>query len=369
MTKRSTTAPWDQPGGPKRPEPERTAAEVEVSLDLGRISSRSRQPRQDTPPEASRRPQGRLARQPDPELELAEEAESSLSGDDSVSFWALPAAERRRPAARTEDEPLSGTDDDVFDPATGWDLDAVSSKAIENRRLQQAAARVAPPQSPAWPEALPPLEELEASLRPPTPEPAPPPAPPARRGVEFDEQGFFSVADAQVPTPQVEVDDESGEYEIEVDQSSANLDDDLFSQSALPSVPPDLAALPVEQAIARAQELFRTDDPAMGMAVLEATRMRAPDDPRVQTWLEYGERRLMARFCPGVSAHWVPRLMHPKEKLAVVTAGDQRVLIAAIDGRRTLVGLREALPQIPAVGFWKDVGKLQERGWIGWAVS
>lgn len=223
--------------------------------------------------------------------------------------------------------------------------------------------------------------QLSSVARPGAPDVVFDPAPPDEEppAVVFDNEGFFSVADVASP---VSLQDDSGpapapassleesaEFEFEMDDDGPEelSEDDIYSQSALPAVPPELAILPVEEAVVRARELFADGDPELGMAVLEAARMRAPDDTRVETWLEFGERRLIAHHAPGARSDRVPLLLHPASKLLRVTAGDQASLIAAVDGVRDINQLRRALPQLPVVGFWKDVGKLLERGWLGWS--
>lgn len=360
---------------------------------------------------------------------MASDDLSSYSNEDSVSFWSLRAAGGGR-GDRGVGEPLSGTDEVFdpatgwdFAAVSDADLRAVGRpRGAESPTVRDAVSNLpdwgapslgdepeggaaAPlsgpsfsdlpiPGSPSREESLPDLEGLRAEpavtrLSTAAPEPGLPDARPrdlsfapevptqAPPRVAFDPDGFFSVADVPSPvqvtldgdaTPPPQSLEESAEFEIEVDEEPVFEleEEDIYSQSALPAVPPELAILPVEEAVERARELFADDDPALGMAVLEAARMRAPADTRVETWLEFGERRLIARYAPEARPDRIPVLLHPTEKLLRVTGGDQAALIAAVDGRRTLTQLRRALPQLPLVGFWKDIGKLLERGWLGW---
>ncbi len=425
MSKRKPTAPWDRPGARPgdRPKPkdEPASYELEVEVDLGRPARRPRESAVDTqsgPAPARRGPPPGPAPAPQPSgFSMAGEETPSYSAEDSISFWSLQAADGPAPGP-TDDEPLSGTDE-VFDPATGWDFAAVSDSDLQGRSDRPDPS---PPPSPSTPPSPPaassvadlpdwgepafdgagpsysdlptppsatgdgPLPDLDGAppwppgnptAAPAVPEELSDPAPDATPGpgpnVVFDNDGFFSVADVAAPvpasSPPPEPLEESAEFEFEVDDDPPEelSEDDIYSQSAIPAVPPDLAALPVEEAVETARALFANDDPALGMAVLQAARMRAPEDTRVETWLEFGERRLIARFAPGATGERVPVLLHPGEKLLRVTAGDQATLIAAVDGARTIAQLRLQLPQLPVVGFWKDVGKLLERGWLGWA--
>jgi hypothetical protein len=428
MPIRRKTAPWDAPrpdgsSTPSEPAVEPPSFELEVELDLGRPARTPRSEpaspgpeaklRSAAPARASSPPVGR--RPPAPELGLAGGELPSYSTEDSISFWALQSVDTGR-AAPVAGEPLSGTDE-VFDPATGWDFAAVSDADLRASHEQTTPSPAPPPvrsavanvpdwgspsfgDEPVSPASSPiegpsfsdlpapasasreaPLPDLD-TFEPPAAlssdgsipfEPAPPSC--TSGPVVFDPDGFFSVADVSGPTSPPPAGSEAGqleesaEFEFDIDDEPVSEleEHDIYSQSALPAVPPELAILPVEDAVVRARELFADDDPDLGMAILQAARMRAPNDTRVETWLEFGERRLMARYAPGARPDRVPVLAHPKEKLLRVTAGDQAALIAAIDGQRDLIRLRRALPQLPVVGFWKDVGKLLERGWLGWS--
>lgn len=212
--------------------------------------------------------------------------------------------------------------------------------------------------------------------------------------VSFDDDGFFSLADVPAPTsdaadafiqeesvyeigpiddsiadvssPVVRV-ESTGEFEFQIDESSPDLGDQIFSEAAIPSLSPELFSLPTDDAIKKAQQLFQDGDADMGMALLEAALMKAPNDDRLGTWLEYGERRLISAYCPAGRPERVPVLRHPRERLLAVTAGNQRDLIAVIDGRATVSSLRRKVPHVPVVSFWKELGKLTQRGWLGWA--
>ena len=139
-----------------------------------------------------------------------------------------------------------------------------------------------------------------------------------------------------------------------------------FSVATMPSVPDASVSLTCGEAIIWAKELFEEDRARDGMALLSFTAARFPDDPLLATWLEFGERRLIARYCPGVRLDDVANLVPDQPLLLRRTVGAQRALVAAIDGVRTIAALRELLPGIPVVTFWEDLGKMNDRGWLRW---
>ncbi len=430
------SAPWDKPSGDKSAK--LTPKRVPESEYLGQGFEIDRGVRRDPtpPPSKPRPPVG--APPPPPSLGMANGGR--IEEEDSFAYWSESGADAGIAGDPPQlDEPLSGTDD-WFDPATGWDLDAVTDGSID--AIDDPLAPVgtswsptssassqpapAPPAPKLWtPEPLPPpssdeeaqaaapLPELPdftgehwnlppgpatgAKVDKPEPEPEPdlPPPGPDDSQVAFDDDGFLSIADVPAPTSTTTADevgpvvqsfaDVAGpayqapapaapapaegsvaDIEISIDDSQPDLGDQVFSEARLPSIPPDLAMLPLDEALGKAQEFFGTGQEELGMALLESARIQAPDDPRLATWLEYGERRIMLAACPGATFKRTPALTHPRTRLAAVTAGDQRTLVMAIDGQHTLAQLREALPQIPAVGFWKELGKLQQRGWLRW---
>jgi hypothetical protein len=211
--------------------------------------------------------------------------------------------------------------------------------------------------------------------------------------VEFDNEGFFSIADVAAPVVPAEsffVEEESvyeispieddragtsspvqhvdatGEFDFQI-EVTPDAGDELFSQATIPALPPSLLGLSVDDAIKKAQQLFLDGEADMGMALLEASVMAHPDDNRLATWLEYGERRLISAYCPTGRPERVPTLRQPRGQLLLVTAGSQRDLISVIDGLTAVRDLRRKLPHVPVVSFWKELGKLTQWGWLGWA--
>ena len=378
---------------PKSPEPPPKSPEPPPKSPEPPPKSPEPPPRSPKPPPTS--PPLGMGGEPDPE--------------DSSTFWSLEADGHDPRDQPDLDEPLSGTDD-LFDPATGWEFAAVTDDSIpsidsslggEPERPEPSAPIVEhtptllgrdpataplpelpdftgdhwnlPPGPASAPKAIKPTAPQEAtpSTSKLSKQPVPP-RPAEDSGINFDPDGFLSIADTPAPVGGTTADElapadwETDEFDLSVDESHPEIGDVLFSGAELPAISPELALLPTDEALSKAQELFGTGNPELGMALLESARIQAPDDTRLQTWLDYGERRVMLASCPGVKRDQVPTLVHSKSKLAAVTSGDQRSIVLAIDGRRTLVELREALPQIPVVGFWKELGKLQQRGWLRW---
>ncbi len=375
--------------------------------------------------------------------------EERTAADEKAAFWGLTSDTQPPVAAplltdeEEDDGMLSGTDD-LFDPATGWDYSAVSGNqgpAADLLGSHPALAAVSEAGGAAASAddiatidgGLPAVDLSERALAPDTADlphlptfktscrwrkhptatgapvledPNPPPPPPPEVAVEepdepteatvkvaFDDDGFFSIADAPAPTsdaadamieeesvyeigpidssvadvssPVVRV-ESTGKFEFHINDSTPDLGDEIFSEAVIPSLLPDLFTLPIDDAIKKAQQLFQDGDADMGMALLEAALIKEPDDTRLGTWLEYGERRLISAYCPAGRPERVPILRHPRERLMAVTAGNQRDLVAVIDGRTTVANLRLKLPHVPVVSFWKELGKLTHRGWLGW---
>jgi hypothetical protein len=387
--------------------------------------------------------------------------------DDEASFWSIGAKEAAPVHVDSGEELLSG-DEEMFDPATGWNYAVVGGGAStepDDINTQSALAAIslagmaavsrshipavqaAPPAADPADRALAPntgdvshLPTFKTSGRWAKPPDAPPPpileaprAAPAPRveeeddglfgasddgrsepgaepgfqtldepadepteetvRVEFDDDGFFSIADVAAPVVHAEsffVEEESvydigpieddpacpasevvrldatGEFDFQIEVTPEH-GEDVFSQTTLPALPPELLTLSVDDAIQKAQQLFLDGEADLGMALLEATIMAHPDDNRLATWLEYGERRLISAYCPTGRPDRVAILRQPRGQLLVVTAGSQHDLIAVIDGRTTVRDLRRKLPHVPVVAFWKELGKLTQRGWLGWA--
>lgn len=264
--------PWDRSGGAARPESSRPPQAV-----LDRLSRA--------------RPPGAPAPAPPP----------SPARPDPAQFWAAPALQDASPR-NTGSEYLSGPDE-YFDPATGWDFDAISDSQIAAVSGSSATARGAsPPQPPRRPAA---------------PAPLPP----------VDDSSEFAI-------------------EIEADEPEAELS--------------------VDDAVAQAQALFRENRDDDAIATLARAAVLAPTNPQLTTWMEFGERRLIARHCNGGRLDRVPNLVHPRDKLLGVVQGQQRALILAIDGSRTAGELRAGLSAMSASHFWRTLGRLVERSWVAW---
>jgi hypothetical protein len=144
---------------------------------------------------------------------------------------------------------------------------------------------------------------------------------------------------------------------------------EMRSMASIPPVPDELVALSSADAVTEAQRLFEEGHAEEGVALLEAAAGRNPGDSSIETWLDIGERRLIAKYCPDVRGTSVPKLTKPKRELLRVTQGPQRRLVTAIDGERSISEVRSVLPDVQIVVFWKDLAKLNERGWLEWRES
>lgn len=206
--------------------------------------------------------------------------------DPVSSFWGTPRTDGSLAATPAPDEFLSG-EEEFFDPATGWDFQAITSRQIEAVRSQEAP----------------------------------------------------TVA-------------ESGEFSVEIEPGE-------------PLPPPVPSPATVDQALQRAQELFggKRDDEALDL--LAAASRAAPEDARLTTWIEFGERRVMRRHCPTGGLDRVPRLAHPLDTLLRVASPEQARLLHSVDGVSNAAALRQQLG-LGASTFWALAGRLVERGWMNW---
>ncbi len=226
--------------------------------------------------------------------------------DTSSSFWAPPATEPEVAAVVPPDEFLSG-DEEFFDPATGWDFQAITDHQIE---AVSGSTPIAAPQSAprgASPAASPPLAQ-------------------------------------------------SGEFAVEID------DDEPVDDSPAAAGPP----LSVDQALERAQALFGVERDGDALKILVEAADLTPADPRLAPWIQFGERRITLRLCPTGGLDRVPQLGHPLESLVRAASPAQTALLSAVDGRRNAATLQQALG-VDVSSFWKTVGRLIERGWLTWA--
>ena len=184
------SAPWDKPSGDKSAK--LTPKRVPESEYLGQGFEIDRGVRRDPtpPPSKPRPPVG--APPPPPSLGMANGGR--IEEEDSFAYWSESGADAGIAGDPPQlDEPLSGTDD-WFDPATGWDLDAVTDGSID--AIDDPLAPVGTSWSPtssasSQPAPAPPAPKLW------TPEPLPPPS---------------SDEEAQAAAPLPELPDFTGEH-------------------------------------------------------------------------------------------------------------------------------------------------------------
>lgn len=136
--------------------------------------------------------------------------------------------------------------------------------------------------------------------------------------------------------------------------------------AAFDRAPPKIQRVVPEEGVARARELLSGGQAEEAVDLLERLDRDAPGDPNVQTWLEYGVRRLMKKHCPGATPDDILVLNHPLNKLQAVASPAQSELLGNIDGRSTLMQVRAATMGLPTARFWAELGRLHNRGWVRW---
>lgn len=157
-----------------------------------------------------------------------------------------------------------------------------------------------------------------------------------------------AVAQPAVAAPEPSL-DESAEFAVEIEDE--------------PSAP---APITVDDALERAQALFKEERDAEALQLLGVASRLAPSDPRLTTWSEFGERRVMLRACPTAALDRIPRLGHPLGTLAQAARPDQLAVLQAVDGQTTAAAVRARIGAEP-VAFWSTLGRLVERGWVVWS--
>jgi hypothetical protein len=280
-------APWEQTH-PKVRAVRRDAAaagKLPAQAGLDRLN-RARGPRGAEPPTPP------APRPPAPPLGMADDPDRSAPTASGSSFWAPPVPDEPPDDGATAEDFLSG-DEDFFDPATGWDFQAITDSQITAIAEPRAA----------------------------------------------DGSGERAT-------------DDSGEFAVEIDE-----EDPAPSQLGPPPT--------VDEALKRVQIEFGAGRDAAALDLLTAALRTAPNDPRLQTWIEFAERRIMLRLCPNGGTDRVLRLAHPLPTLLQAASPDLAPLLAAVDGRTRAAALRELLA-LDATTFWTAVGRLIERGWIAW---
>jgi hypothetical protein len=128
---------------------------------------------------------------------------------------------------------------------------------------------------------------------------------------------------------------------------------------------PDLPGDP-DGALALGRSLLNDDRIEDGVGILEQATRAHPSDTRISTWFEYAERRLAGKLCPDARVDRVPYLVHASQDILPVSGPEQQQVIVQVDGRRSLLSIRRALPHLPAQAFWKAVARLRQRDWIRW---
>jgi len=230
------------------------------------------------------------------------EAEGPPAADEE--FWSLDAGPAERPVAAEPHEYLSGPSH-LFDPATGWDFSALSDEQV-------AAARAARNAAPA---------------------PGAPPRSAPAPGIPAD-------------GPMINLQPAAG--------------------AAFAQAPPKVARVSPEEGVARARDMMTAGQDEAAVELLEQVDKGAPGDSNVQTWLEYGVRRLMQKHCPGATPDKIPSLSHSLDKLAAVASEPQAAILGVIDGQSNLLQVRAASLGLSTAAFWLELGKLRSRGWVHW---
>ena len=168
----------------------------------------------------------------------------------------------------------------------------------------------------------------------------------------WDFQAITNRQIEAVRSQEVAVVADSGEFSLEIDADE-------------PIPPPGAPPLDAEHSLTQAQELFQQERDLEAITLLDATSRAAPDDPRLTTWIEFGERRVMRRCCPTGGLDRVPRIARPPGEMLPAADPAETGLLLAIDGASNAATLRQRLG-LGAVEFWAPMGKLVERGWILW---
>lgn len=122
----------------------------------------------------------------------------------------------------------------------------------------------------------------------------------------------------------------------------------------------------MDELLGRVGELLAADRTEEAAGLLEQAETLAPGDPMVATWAAFALRKLVAVHCPDGALDGIPELSHPAAKLLPVATPAQQRLIMVVDGRRTAGDLQAAVDGMTASRFWRELGKLQRRGWVRW---
>jgi len=391
MAKRPTAAPWD-------PTPEEPSAkpgtEAPGSVQAGQGSA-------DSSSQIEKRASDRSTVPPiSEELGLPpDEAEAYFQPSADDSFWGPELSHPRlEPAKAREAEPLSGSAAEMFDSSTGWNLEAVTGESSPVGGGSQDAPFTFGDSSPDYTDSFDAAEPVDvgssslfgedgffslSSDHEQEAESAPSPVDTAARSQEdsTSSQGEASASPRpprppqglrgpRTPSPVLRLSD-SAEFEFNVgsDLDIDPLGDDIFSSAAVPAISPELLCLSVEEALVRSAGLVEEGEPVLGLSVLLAAQVMAPDHEQLGRALQETELHVMSKFCPNAQLDRVPVLCHPVEQLLPVTDGHQGELVQAIDGSRCLSELRSALPGVDPAVFWADMGKLLQRGWLRWKES
>ncbi len=319
------SSPPSDPPTPSRPTPHTRAA-----------------PRQAPPPARQAPPSPRVT---STGLALTPDASAtSFSKEEAESFWALPSIEPLQGRAPSDSESLSGPAED-FDDSTGWLFPAVDLPDLEPRydlTNEQRNAPILPSSEELFCGAVPALP-ADVSTTPRTPAGLHiPNAPPAPRSSSPPPLSTPPRSGSPPPPP----------------------------RSSSPPPPPRNAAPlrspagGVDELLARGRELLNGGDLGGAINLLRAAQRIDRGNNSVRTSLELAERHLLREHLPDATPASVPRLTQDPSHLMRQAQGNEKQVVGALDGHRTLGELLSKTNANAYVPMLRVLASFVNRGWV-----